>query len=208
MNSAAKMNGWRRSQSTSAPLCDRAARPGHTLSVVTLLLLVAFSCLAVAERATQSQVEAAYLFNFGKFVTWPADRLTSSNQFEICILGKDPFGGVIDATVNGESIGGKKIQVRRLAGMREAASCSILFVSSSEEKHLNVILAAAQNLSLLTVSNIEHFAERGGIIGLVTEEDKIRFEVNRDVARKSRLVLSSELMKVAIRVIDNNIPAQ
>jgi len=90
--------------------------------------------------------------------------------------------------------------------MQEASDCSVLYISSSEEAHLGPILAAAQRLSLLTVSDIPHFAERGGIIGLVTQQNKIRFEVNRTVAAQSNLVLSSELLKIATRVIDKPSP--
>ena len=122
-------------------------------------------------------------------------------MFEICVLGKDPFGTVLDVTVSGESIGGKKITIKKLANVQEATTCSVLFISSSEGSRLTPILEAAQRLRVLTVSDIPHFAERGGIIGFVTTQDKVRFEVNRLAAQQSQLSLSSELLKVAIRVI-------
>jgi hypothetical protein len=157
-------------------------------------------------RPTPTQVEAAYLFNFGKFVRWQIDRTAPSDSFGICVLGKDPFGAVLDSTVAGERIGGKHITVGKLSRMQEASDCSVLYISSSEEARLGPILASAQRLSLLTVSDIPHFAERGGIIGLVAQQSKIRFEVNRTVAEQSNLVLSSELLKIATRVIDKPVP--
>jgi hypothetical protein len=157
-------------------------------------------------RPTPTQVEAAYLFNFGKFVRGQTERTAHSDSFGICVLGKDPFGAVLDSTVAGESIGGKHIAVGKLSRMQDASDCSVLYISSSEEPHLGPILIAAQRLSLLTVSDIPHFAERGGIIGLVTQQSKIRFEVNRAAAEQSNLVLSSELLKIATRVIDKPIP--
>jgi hypothetical protein len=149
-------------------------------------------------------VEAAYLYNFGKFVTWPSERSGKTDPFSICVLGRDPFGSVLDSTVMGESIDGRKITIKRIPSVQDAASCSILFISSSEEGHLGPILESAQRWSLLTVSNIKHFAERGGTIGLVVQQDKIRFEVNRDAAERCHLALSSELLKVAVKVIGNN----
>ena len=173
-----------------------------------LLVAVLFSaailatCFAQELHPTESQVEAAYLYNFGKFVTWPPDR-AANPDFEICILGSDPFGGAIDSIVKGESIGRRKIRVRRISSTQEASTCSILYISSSEEARLAVILAAARPMNLLTVSDMKRFAERGGAIGLVPQEGRIRFEVNRSAAERSHLQLSSELLKIAVRVIES-----
>jgi hypothetical protein len=168
------------------------------------VLLSASLSPAQDSRPTESQVEAAYLFNFGKFVTFPSNRGKNTDSLSLCILGKDPFGEALDATVRGESINGKKITVQRLMNMQHAESCSILFVSSSEEGHLPAIVAPAKTLSLLTVSDMKGFAERGGIIQLVRQQDRIRFEVNLAAAQESHLALSSELLKVAVRVIQKD----
>ena len=150
---------------------------------------------------TEYQVKAAYLYNFGKFVRWQADHPERSETLGICILGKDPFGKVLDATVAGESINGRKISVYRLLTMQESSPCGILFVSGSEEGRLGPILEAAQKSEILTVSDMPEFTERGGTIGLVMQGEKIRFEVNREAAEKSHLILGSELLKVASKVI-------
>ncbi len=168
------------------------------------LLLSASYFFAQETQPTEPQVESAYLYNFGKFVTWPADRPAPPDVFGICVLGRDPFGPVLDSTVNGESIDGKKITVKRISSMPQAQPCNILFISSSEEGRLAPILDAAQRMSLLTVSDIKNFAQRGGTIGLVVQGDRIRFEVNRTAATRCHLALSSELLKVAIRVLEKN----
>jgi len=174
--------------------------------VVLLLPLCPTPVAAQKAGATESQVKAAYLYNFGKFVRWQTDRIGSPQTLTICVLGKDPFGAVLDATVEGESIDGKKITVKRLSTIQDLTSCSILFIATSEESRLGPVLSAAQHQGLLTVSDIPHFAERGGIIGFVMLQDKIRFEVNRSAAEQSHLTLSSELLKVASRVIEKTTP--
>jgi hypothetical protein len=116
------------------------------------------------------------------------------------VLGKDPFGALLDATVEGESIDGRKLAVRRIAKVQDGSSCSILYISSSEESQLTPILSTAQRFGALTVSDIPRFAERGGVIGFVVQQDKIRFEVNRGAAEQSHLALSSELLKVASKL--------
>jgi hypothetical protein len=172
----------------------------------SLVFLVTFAVLssAQASRPTEAQVQAAYLFNFGKFVTWPEPR--DSGSFQICILGKDPFGHLLDATVNGETIKDKKITIQRISSMQQAPPCSILFISSSEENKLAGILITAQRLNLLTVSTMKRFAERGGMIGLIAQQDRVRFEVNLRAAEQAHLLLSSELLKVAVNVLENKVP--
>jgi hypothetical protein len=187
----------------------RGRRTRGPLSCIALLLFI-FSLSPVSSWAspapqahpTASQVKAAYLFNFGKFVRWQSDRAANGDTLEICVLGKDPFGSILDSTVAGESIDSRKIAVKRIARVQDASACSILFISSSEESRLGAILAAVQRSSVLTVSDIPHFAEHGGIIEFVFLQDKIRFEVNRSAAEQSHLVLSSELLKVASKVIE------
>jgi hypothetical protein len=127
--------------------------------------------------------------------------VATSEAFYICVLGKDPFGPVLDETVNGEQIDGKNVRIARISRMQEARSCHIIFVSSSEEKRLPTVIVEAQRMHVLTVSDMPHFAERGGTIGLVNQQERIRFEVNRTRAEECHLGLSSELLKVATRVI-------
>jgi hypothetical protein len=184
--------------------CPRTS--GILALILSILLLPAVIAQAQDGRPTESQVKAAYLFNFGKFVRWSTERSPSTESFEICILGKDPFGGVLDSTVAGESIDGKRIVIRRLTTLQDASQCSVLYIGASEESHLGPILAAAHSMSVLTVSDIHDFAERGGAIGLVSVQGKIRFEVNRRAAQQAHLELSSELLKVAIKVIEKPVP--
>ncbi|HEY6769095.1 MAG TPA: YfiR family protein [Candidatus Sulfotelmatobacter sp.] len=172
--------------------------------IVNLVLTV--SSPAQNARPTESQVKAAYLYNFGKFVRWQVERIAKSDSLELCILGKDPFGPILDSTVEGQSIDGRKITVRRVANVSESMQCSILFISASEEGRLGGILSAAQRFGTLTVSDIPHFADRGGVIGFVLREDRIRFEVNRGAAEQSHLTLSSELLKVASKVMEKSPP--
>jgi hypothetical protein len=188
----------------------RRNRVSNTRFVSVLArLAVIFSiaiCCSGQGHPTESQVKAAYLYNFGKFVRWQADRPANPGALEICVLGKDPFGAVLDSTVAGEKIDGKKILIRRLSKVQDAEQCSILFVSSSEENRLDTIFPALQRFGTLTVSDIPHFAEHGGVIEFISQQEKIRFEVNRLAAEQSHLTLSSELLKVAVKVIDKTAP--
>jgi YfiR/HmsC-like len=169
-----------------------------------LSLCLSATSLAQQVHPTESQVKAAYLFNFGKFVQWPIDHGPGGDSFELCVLGQDPFGPVLDATVAGESISTRKIAVVRISKVSEAAPCNVLYVSGSEGSRLAQIIEAARHSGTLTVSDIPHFVERGGIIGFVKQQDRIRFEVNRSAAEDSHLTLSSELLKLALKVVNKD----
>jgi hypothetical protein len=179
-------------------------RPCHLSQFIALAIawaLVGSSCLHAQQSSpTEYEVKAAYLYNFGKFVEWPAKVTAASELFSICVLGEDPFGASFDATIASESINGKKVVVKRIAKPQDAVSCRILFISSSEESRLKEILAALDDTSVLTVSDISQFTRRGGMIRFVMEANRVRFEVNLTTAEHAGLTLSSQLLKVAISV--------
>jgi hypothetical protein len=155
----------------------------------------------IAEKPSEYQVKAVYLFNFAKFVQWPAGEPSGeTDAFTVCILGEDPFGRTLDFTMAGETIHGRRTATRRIERARDAEGCRIVFVSGSEERRLRSILEALEGLSILTVSDMDHFAERGGMIQLVMEKDRVRFEVNLTAATAVGLTMSSELLKVAREV--------
>jgi hypothetical protein len=64
-------------------------------------------------------------------------------------------------------------------------------------------LSALAALPVLTVSDMPGFIEHGGMVQFVLENDNVRFEVNLSAANKSGLALSSQLLKVAARVVGN-----
>lgn len=157
---------------------------------------------AQASKPSASQVQAAYLYNFGKFIKWPPDvAANQSGSFTICVLDQDPFGNTLKSALTGESVGGKPVAVKRLARAQDAAGCHILFIDSEQGKDLRGILAALDDSSILTVSDMPDFSKRGGMIQFVFDGDRVRFEINLGSAEKSHLVLASELLKVAATVL-------
>lgn len=163
-------------------------------------LLNARGPAAPDNKPTQYEVEAAYLFDFGKFVTWPAGQPADS-PFLICVLGQDPFGQVLDRTVAGETVNGRPVQEKRITRPQDVTGCSILYISSSESGRLSKLLSAIQEAPVLTVSDIPDFVQQGGMIQFVLREGRVRFEVNLAPAQKNGLAMSSELLKVAVQVV-------
>jgi hypothetical protein len=167
------------------------------LGIVASLFL-ALSSTAVAQAFNEYQVKAVFLFNFGQFVEWMSRAGSgTSAPFVIGVLGDDPFDGFLDETVRGENIGGRPIVVQRYRKSEEIAGCDILFVSDSEAHRLPQILDAVQGRNILTVSDVENFAQRGGIVQFVTEKRKIKLKINVDAAKAANLSISSKLLRPA-----------
>ena len=161
-------------------------------------------CLqAQKSKPTDYQVKAVYLINFARFVEWPDKLGMQQDSFTICVLGPDPFGRTLDTMLAGEKIAGRSAVAKRISAPQDSSDCRILFVSSSETGSINRMVEAANKQGVLTVSDMPHFANRGGMIQFVTDEKKVRFEVNLTAAQRAGLTLSSELLKVATLVRTN-----
>jgi len=175
----------------------------NLISIALGILLLFFSCNLPAQqtKASESAVKATYLYNFSRFVQWPADVASAKgSSFSICVLGEDPFGSVLDTTLSGESIGGKAVVAKRVTKSQDAMDCHVLYISASEDGRLKEILAGMDKSGTLTVSDIPQFSQRGGMIQFVLVGNKLRFEVNLANAQAAGLTLSSDLLKVAVTV--------
>lgn len=147
------------------------------------------------------QVKAGFLFNFAKFTEWPAEAWSSRDTtLNLCITGKDPFGGAVLAAFESRLVGNREFHSRRGVGVDELSGCHVLFIASSEERNVQAILRAAGTRPILTISDIEGFVEAGGMIGLVTLDERIQFDVNLAACQRAALKPSSKMLKLAHQV--------
>lgn len=151
------------------------------------------------------QLKAVFLFNFAKFVEWPANAHASPDSpIVIGIVGEDPFGAVLDNAVKGERLGGRPLEVRRFKESGEVAGCHLLFISSSLKDQAGDLLHMLQGQPVLTVSETPGFAERGGVVNFVMVDSKVRFEANLQAAARQGLKMSSKLLQLA-RVVEGEL---
>jgi hypothetical protein len=165
---------------------------------VALLLVGAARLGAQTAKASEAQVKAVFLFNFAQFVDWPPEAVPDSQApLVIGILGGDPFGDFLDATVRGERRGARPFVVQRYQRVDDISRCDILFINRSAGDAPEEILARLKNRPILTVSDADRFAERGGMIRFVTDRSRIRLQINPAAAEAARLTISSKLLRVA-----------
>jgi hypothetical protein len=166
-------------------------------SLVWSVLAVAAAAYAAAP---EYQVKAAFLFNFARFVEWPQDAVATSDAFRICIVGDDPFGRLLDQAVLGKTVQDRRVEIVRPDDVG-AVRCHIAFFASSGGPALPRMLTSLGGRGILTVGETEDFTRAGGVIAMRVEESKVRFDVNVDAAQRAGLRVSSQLLKLASRVI-------
>src|SRR5213594_2670515 len=172
--------------------------PGAWFRAAALVLTVGAGLAAQGGRAPEYQVKAVFLFNFAQFVDWPPEAVPDSKApLVIGVLGGDPFGDLLDATVRGERRGARPFVVQRYQRVEDITRCEILFISRSVADQPEDVLTRLKNRPILTVSDADRFAERGGMIRFVTDRSRIRLQINPVAAEAAHLTISSKLLRVA-----------
>jgi hypothetical protein len=149
-----------------------------------------------AQKISEYQVKAAFLFNFSKFLEWPPEAMGQPNEpFVFGVLGNDPFGSYLDEIISGEKIMDHPMIVKRFNDIHEVDKCHILFINVPGKTR--DVLNTLKGKSILTVSDEEDFNGHGGIIKFYTDNDMIRLQINIDAAKAANLNVSSKLLRIA-----------
>ncbi|MFO1371852.1 MAG: YfiR family protein [Candidatus Competibacteraceae bacterium] len=166
--------------------------------VVGLLLgMLLLGSGAWASEFDEYAIKAAYLYNFAKFVEWPAGVFTTTDTpLAICIAGDNPFGEAL-ASLSGKTVESHPVEVRHIPAATGLDRCHIVFISRTEQGRFKAVLAKLNRLPILTVSDIGDFTQAGGMIGLVEADQRIRFNINLAATHRAGLNLSSQLLKLA-----------
>jgi hypothetical protein len=169
----------------------RRSTISRALVVLALLLGARLEAQAVTDEA---QVKAMFVFNFLKFVEWPADGSSGAKDFVVLIIGE---GATADATAHfleSKTIGERQVVVRRSRWDQPVAGARAAFVVERDGKKLHRVLDASAAAGVLTIGEGEDFATRGGVIGLLVQDRKVRFDVDTSAARTAHLRVSSKLL--------------
>jgi len=167
-------------------------------AVLAGLCLVAASPARAQQGDLEYAVKANFLYKFVPFVEWPADRFVSETEaINICVVGPDPFGSILEDAVAGQSVGAHAIVVHRLDAMTVNAGCHVLFaVGPQTLEALNRVRGSA----VLTVTDAELSGNDRGIIHFLIADNRVRFVIDTGMAAENRLTVSSRLLALALSV--------
>jgi hypothetical protein len=133
-------------------------------------------------------------------VEYPARAGAANDVFNVCVLGSDPFGPLLDAAFRNETINGVPLAAKRIATPEEGASCRIVFIGTTKESQVAAALNTLNAAGVLTVSDTANFTRRGGMVQFILDGNRVRFEINLAAAQRAHLTLSSQLLKLAVAV--------
>jgi hypothetical protein len=164
-----------------------------------VVLAVAAPCRAIAQTSPptlENDIKAAFLYNFTKFVEWPfpAD---PHETFHVCALADATFTAALDRTITGESVEGRPLVRLAPGSIQDVRHCNILYVGRGYTDQGASLLTAARDLPVLTVGEGPQFLKRGGAIGFVLENNRVRFDISMRAVQRSGLKASSKLLRVA-----------
>ncbi len=150
-----------------------------------------------ASASREYLIKAAFLYNFAKFTEWPAETYAdASAPLRICVLGDGHLGRALRA-IDGKQIKGRRVATAHLAKAEDAGTCQVLYVGPAEKERLPGILKRLDGRPVLTVTDIPDPDPNGGIINFRIVAEKIRFQIDKNVAEAAGLDLSSKLLALA-----------
>ena len=155
-----------------------------------------FHSVSHADAALEYRVKAAFIYNFISFTQWPVN---TGEPILLCIYGDDPFGSEIDK-LESKPVHGRNIEVKRIRKPEAVKGCKVIFFSTSAINEIAEILNVIQNQPTLTLADYPQGISQGVIINMSLAHEKVVFEINLGIARKSGLDLSSKLLQLAIKV--------
>lgn len=184
------------------------SRPAAALMGGTGVTLLAACLTLAAPQAAAAQgvsleyaVKAAYLYKFVPFVEWPAAAFDSaSSAVNVCIVGFDPFGDVLDDTVRGERVDGRAIIVHRYPAIERHSGCHIVYAGGSDAQSIAETLDAASGTPVLTFTDAARDPHDKGIVHFVVRENRVRFEIDDRTAAENGLSISSKVLSLALSV--------
>ena len=176
--------------------CALAGR-GH---LALLLAVLGLGILrGVAQTGTQHEydLKAGVLYRIIEYVEWPKEAMANNpGALQIGLIGQIPFAGALEL-LNGKSIQGRELIVKQLPDLQAATTCQVIFISASEKTRIAEIVAQMKDRPVLTVSEVDGFAEQGGMVNLLAVKNHIEMEINREVTGRAKLSVSSQLLKLA-----------
>lgn len=174
--------------------------PQWRLTAIVLALLLSLAGTArTAEKPTlEYQIKASYLYNFLRYVEWPLEAITAGSTLWVCVLGPDKFGAALDS-IAGENVRGQVVAVKPLSEPEQLQDCQVVFVGAGTPEQEAGILQQLADRPVLTIGETPGFTDRGGVINLIRIKDKIRFEINQQVAERRGLRIGAQLLQLAVR---------
>jgi hypothetical protein len=165
---------------------------------IAIASLSAGTAPAGAQSATIGEVKAAFLYNFARFTEWPSDAFASeSDPLVIGVVGDEVLRLTLEGIIRGKLVGTRLLKTRQVRDAGDLAGAQMLYIGGTEVSRAEDFVNALQRTPVLTVGGVDRFCEKGGMINLLIEDNRVRFEIRLDATEHSRLKVSSRVLTLA-----------
>jgi hypothetical protein len=173
-------------------------RRAFSIDLLILGVGLCFAAQTSAQAVAESQVKAAYLYNFAKFVEWPSEVFRNpEDPAVICVIGDERTSDVLESAVSGKKANGRPVEARRPHSPADFKSCQVLFIGFPDKERIAELLNALQRSKVLTVGQSDQFIPLGGMINLAIKHATIELEIDPEASNAAGLKISSRLLVVA-----------
>lgn len=152
----------------------------------------------------ESRLTGAFLYRFAQFVEWPPPALDTQPAMNLCVTGPHPSRRFLDDVVTGETIGGRPLAVH-YATAENVSDCHVLYLGADDASR-RALLRQVTDRPVLTISDAPAFLDEGGIVLLRLTDNRVNFEIDADAARRARLRLHTQLLRLASHVRGGGVP--
>jgi hypothetical protein len=189
---------FRRQREGYAASCRRVKAAFRWFGLLIVLLAIwPGRCMAQSGSQREYELKAGLLYHIIGYVDWPEEGASNSSPtIQVGLIGQLPFADALEV-LDGKTIKGRKVAVKRISEPQAASGCQVLFIGASERDRLAQLVGDLKDRPVLTVSEVDGFAEKGGMVNLVAGPNRIVMEVNREAAGKAHLGISSQLLRHA-----------
>ena len=162
-----------------------------------------FADLSGAQEPTavEPHVKAAFLYNFLKFVEWPADVL-AAGPIIVCVAGSPAAADSLKAALRQGRPQDHDVTVIEVGLDAEPHGCHLVYIARADDASARRWLIKLNGSTAFSVSDCARFTRLGGIANFFVEDGRLRFAVNVDAARRASLHISSRMLALATIVKD------
>lgn len=178
-------------------------QPGYLRAIAVLLTLSIASPIAadpISSTEVGKKTMSKFMINLAKFVTWPDSQFSAeASPYKYCLLGDDPFTGVLDSAVSEKQAKNRGFEIQKLgiSDLDSAKSCHVVFVNVASANEAAPLIDGLAGLPVLTVGEVDQFAQYGGMVGFIGKGRKVALAVNQKRLEEAGLKASSRLYRAS-----------
>lgn len=157
------------------------------------------SVFNVSAGSRELKIMAGFLYNFSKYVQWPDAKFAGDKSpFIYCIVDQDSFIPIVEKTLNGKKIKGRRVITQSKKSIGDLNSCHLVFIGTRDQEGVSEVVKSITGAGILTVGRLDRTSDSKVVINLIKYKNKFKFSVNTNKAEQANLKISSRLLKLAV----------